>query len=438
MVLPAIDGFSELTEVGRGGFSVVFRARQDRFDRIVALKVLEAGDDAGAERRLARECRAMGRLSWHPNVAIVYDSGRNRDGRLWLAMEFHESGSLGDHLQSAGPMPWDDVAHAGVQVAGALEAAHRAGTVHRDVKPDNVLVGSFGDLKLSDFGIATLAGSTQTSRARSSFSLAYVPPEVLDGDEPDARSDVYGLAATLYALASGRPPFVTDATQSMARTLARTMTEPPPRLDEVPEQLAEIVLQGMAKDPAGRPPSAEAFGHALQDLQTSHAIATTDLVVGPGGLSRARTPVQRVAPRDETPGGVAPGIPSPVAGDPRTTIDPRGVAANVRDPAPTLPPAPVPVARPSTQLPLGTDRHDDHADAEAVTAESRSTPHVATSARWLAALAAVCLAAIVVVLVGPTIAGLGVIGFLSVVALWAGLGPPRLPDRYRIERVTEF
>src|SRR6185503_2859474 len=128
---PVIDGFSELAQIARGGFGVVYRARQDRFDRVVALKVLSVTDLSERDvERFDRECRAMGNLSWHPNVVAVYDSGITEDGRPWLAMELLEGGSYGDRIRRDGPLAWADAVSATIQVAGALGAAHAAGTLH--------------------------------------------------------------------------------------------------------------------------------------------------------------------------------------------------------------------------------------------------------------------------------------------------------------------
>ncbi len=398
MAVPVVEGYSELVEVGRGGFSVVYRARQDRFDRVVALKVLEAADDPAAERRLRRECRAMGRLSWHPNVVVVYDSGHSADGRLWLAMEYHEAGSLGRRLQAGSRLSWDEVARVGVQVAGALEAAHRAGTVHQDVKPDNLLVGALGRLKLADFGIASVAGATQTSRARSVFSLAYVPPEVLDGAEPDARSDVYGLAATLYALAEGRPAFVSGPGQSQARTLARTLNDPPPWSSAVPERMAELVQRSMAKDPGDRPQTAEAFGRALQAVEAEADRPVTDLIV-------ALEPV----PTDDSPdvgavarAGAAPGR-DRAAPDPESTVIQRPSL-----PPPLAPPAAPPAA--AARPPVASGGH----------------PRAATT-RLLAVAAAALLAVVMVALEGLTVTGLVPAALLAATAGWATFGAPRSP-----------
>ena len=130
-----VEGYEDLHQIGRGGFATVYRARQRAFDRVVALKVLDLPDpDQTARDRFDRECRAIGALSWHPNIVVVHDSGVTADGRLYLAMEYLEAGSLADRVRAAGALPWADVVRAGIEVSGALDTAHAAGTLHRDLK----------------------------------------------------------------------------------------------------------------------------------------------------------------------------------------------------------------------------------------------------------------------------------------------------------------
>ncbi|MCB1015675.1 MAG: serine/threonine protein kinase, partial [Acidimicrobiales bacterium] len=148
-----VAGYDQIEEVARGGFGVVYRARQVGFDRTVALKVLsQLQADDHAARRWQRECQAMGALSWHPNIVAVYDLGTTGDGHPYLAMEFLDRGSLADRLLHLGPLSWEEAVNMTIQVSGALQAAHDAGVLHRDLKPENVMVGLYGEAKLTDFG----------------------------------------------------------------------------------------------------------------------------------------------------------------------------------------------------------------------------------------------------------------------------------------------
>ncbi len=298
--LPQIEGYTGLAQVAQGGFGVVYRAHQERFDRVVALKVLKVDNlDERGTKRFERECRAMGSLSWHPNVVAVHDSGICSSGQPFLAMEYLERGSLGDRLQD-GPVPWPEVLVAGVQVAGALGAAHEAGVLHRDLKPENLLVGPFGEIKLGDFGIAAVDGATRTT-GHSSFTVAHVAPEILLGKSPDERSDLYGLASTLFHLVAGAPPFGGATDEPIGTTVTRVLHAPTPRLDGVPEAFADLLERTLAKDPDLRPATAAEFGQSLQEVQAERHQTVTPLLLGPVGRAAGAQ-----APSEPPPSGPAP------------------------------------------------------------------------------------------------------------------------------------
>lgn len=281
---PVVEGYDQLRQIGRGGFATVYRARQTGFDRVVALKVLDrTALDETARSRFERECRAIGALSWHPNIVVVHDSGVTDDGRLFLAMEHLEAGSLADRVRADGPLPWPDVVRAGVEVSGALETAHQAGTLHRDLKPDNLLVGVFGEAKLGDFGIAAVEGGPATATGNSALTVLYAAPEVLRGGRGTVASDVYSLASTLHTLLAGRAAFARATDESVAATVLRAVSEPAPDLRPlgVPDDLAAVIDAAMAKDPADRPGSAAEFGRALQRVQQAHGLAPTALRLDP-------------------------------------------------------------------------------------------------------------------------------------------------------------
>ncbi len=364
---PQIEGYSDVVEVARGGFGVVYRAHQDRFDRVVALKVLtvENLDDHDRERS-ERECRAMGNLSWHPHVVAVHDSGITASGHPYLAMEFLDAGSLADQL-SDGPLAWPDAVSAGIQVAGALGAAHAAGTLHRDLKPENILIGPFGESKLGDFGIAAVEGGARTATGHASYTITHVAPEVLRGQRPDARSDVYGLASTIHTLLTGAPPFAGDRDEAVAAVITRVLQAPAPRLEGVPDDLADLLQRSLAKEPDDRPQSAKELGEALQAVQAANGEPVTDLRLartasGPTSRTGAGTGAAAVAPT-ATPGGSEPTVhhgPGESTGeDPNATIHVAPAAAPTPAPAPApappdeaaTPPPPTPSAPDSPPSP---------------------------------------------------------------------------------------
>lgn len=152
-----IDGYRDLVQVGSGGFGVVYRARQEHLDREVAVKILAVPTiDDTALTRFMRECQLTSRLTGHPNVVTVLDTGTTRTGRPYIATEYFEHGSLKQRLDRDGPMPLKDVLRIGIKIAGALAAAHDAGILHRDIKPENILISGYGEPALADFGVARL------------------------------------------------------------------------------------------------------------------------------------------------------------------------------------------------------------------------------------------------------------------------------------------
>lgn len=363
MAAPMIDGYSGLEEIGEGGFATVYRARQDRLDRQVALKVLRAKNlDEATVRRFERECHAMGDLSWHPHVVGVFDSGVTTDGHPWLTMEFMARGSIADRVRQRGPLPWAEALEIGVQVAGALGAVHAAGRIHRDVKPENLLVGPFGEVKLGDFGIAV--GADASSATAAQFTPGFVATEVLRGESPDERSDIYSLAATLHALIAGHSPFATQAGEPISALLLRAIDGERPRLEGVPDDMADLVVQCLDTDPMRRLQSAAAMGAALQGLQRTHELPVTILRItaetdgAPAGDSAPDASSTIIGGQFDTGDASATiiGGAAPVGQDPLATIVGQvpsapnpGITPSPPSPHPPPPPPPHPPLPPPVQ-----------------------------------------------------------------------------------------
>ncbi|GDY33398.1 serine/threonine-protein kinase [Gandjariella thermophila] len=261
-----VPGYRDLQLIGRGGFSVVYRATQEALDRAVALKVLTVPLDEDARRRFFREVTTTARLTGHPNVVTALDAGRTRTGRPYLAMDLYSRGSLMDRLNAEGPLPATEVARIGAKIADALDAAHQLGIVHRDVKPNNILVSRFGEPALADFGVACLLDLGASATVLETFTPSHAAPEVVNRQPPSAASDVYALGSTMYQLVAGQPAFGRRG-EEIAAVLHRILTEEPAALacPELPP-LADVVRRAMAKRPEDRHPSAAALAAALRSL----------------------------------------------------------------------------------------------------------------------------------------------------------------------------
>jgi len=287
-----VAGRYALTDVlGRGGMGTVWLATDQVLERQVALKEITFSVDLSDEERQVlrertmREARAAARLD-HPHVTTVYDVVEE-DGKPWLVMEHVSARSLQEIVEERGPLAPQAVARIGLDVLDALDAAHAAGIVHRDVKPANVLVDRDGHACLTDFGIATTTGdSSLTTHGALIGSPSYMAPERASGEAPGPPVDLWSLGATLYAGVEGRPPF--DKGEAMATLLSVVSEHPAPMLRAGP---LEPVLRGLlTKDPTQRATVAQ----ARRDLQA--------VLAGPPAGSPP--PPQAAAPPPRAPGPV--------------------------------------------------------------------------------------------------------------------------------------
>ncbi|WP_271219265.1 serine/threonine-protein kinase [Streptosporangium carneum] len=220
-----------LEPIGRGGMGIVWRAHDELLDREVAVKEVRYADSLGEDnqedfnRRTKREARAAGRLT-HPNVVVVHDVVEE-DGRPWIVMQLVESRSLGRVLRQDGPLPAKRVAEIGLAVLEALRAAHAQGVLHRDVKPENVLLADDGRVVLTDFGIATLEAETALTMTGIAGTPAFIPPERIKGASAQRESDLWSLGATLYAAVEGKPPHDRGGALPTMHAVLNDEPEPP-------------------------------------------------------------------------------------------------------------------------------------------------------------------------------------------------------------------
>ncbi len=276
----AIEGLEDVVQIGTGGSSRVYRARQTALDRVVAVKVINASQDPSVARRFDRERKAMGRLSSHEGIVPVYSTGVTATGEPFLVMPYYPDGSLQDQID-AGPVPWQIAVRYVDVAAETISVAHGAGIVHLDIKPANILLTPSGAPRIADFGIAKLTSSTHTARTTgTAFTPAYSAPETfLDGKATPA-ADVYGLGATLWALLVGHPPFLAPGDDSnLMAVIGRVVNNPTGQINHLaPQQICEVVYKAMEKRPQDRFASASDFSAALkQALHSSQnaAVATS-------------------------------------------------------------------------------------------------------------------------------------------------------------------
>jgi eukaryotic-like serine/threonine-protein kinase len=253
--------------LGTGGMAEVFLAHDRMLDRDLALKVLmeHYAKDERFVRRFRKEAQSAAALN-HPNVVQIYDQGRAEDGRYYIAMEHVPGGSLKDLILRRGPLGSAEAARLASQVAEALHAAHARGIVHRDIKPQNVLLDEAGDAKVADFGIALAASRSSISGTNLLFGTpSYMSPEQAMGERVGPESDLYSLGVVLYEMLTGTVPF---AAEGALATAMKHIIEPPlsptKRNPSVPEATDALVMGLLTKDPEDRYPSA---AQLIEDLR---------------------------------------------------------------------------------------------------------------------------------------------------------------------------
>lgn len=278
---PTIEGYRYLKHLGTGGFANVYLYEQDRPRRRVAIKVLMSDLlTETAKRSFEAEANLMAQLSSHPYIVTIYEANITADNHFYLAMEYCSRPSL-DERYKAGRLGLEEALSLGIQVASAVETAHRSGIAHRDIKPANILTTDYNRPALTDFGISGTTDSLEDED--QGMSIPWSPPEALRGGRTDGiPMDIWALGATVYTLLAGRSPFVLPAGSNSQRELIdRIESSPlkPTGRADVPAAMEQALATAMAKSPEARYASAYEFALALQRVQSELNFATTEFEV---------------------------------------------------------------------------------------------------------------------------------------------------------------
>ena len=261
-----LDNRYEILErIGRGGMAIVYKAKCHRLNRLVAIKILKSDLAQNEEfrRRFNAESQAVAQLS-HPNIVSVYDVSRGGDME-YIVMELIDGITLKQYMEKRGQLNWRESLHFITQIMRGLSHAHSRGIIHRDIKPQNIMVLRDGSVKVADFGIACLADSAQTLTQEALGSVHYISPEQARGDRPDARSDIYSSGVVLYEMLTGRLPFEGESAVSVAIQHLSSIPLAPREINpDIPEQLELICMKAMAPDLEHRYQSADAM---IADLE---------------------------------------------------------------------------------------------------------------------------------------------------------------------------
>ena len=261
-----LDNRYEILErIGTGGMAIVYKAKCHRLNRLVAIKILKSDLAQNEEfrRRFNAESQAVAQLS-HPNIVSVYDVSRG--GYMeYIVMELIDGITLKQYMEKRGQLNWRESLHFITQIMRGLSHAHSRGIIHRDIKPQNIMVLRDGSVKVADFGIACLADSAQTLTQEALGSVHYISPEQARGDRPDARSDIYSSGVVLYEMLTGRLPFEGESAVSVAIQHLSSIPLAPREINpDIPEQLELICMKAMAPDLEHRYQSADAM---IADLE---------------------------------------------------------------------------------------------------------------------------------------------------------------------------
>jgi eukaryotic-like serine/threonine-protein kinase len=277
----SFPGYGSVVAIASGAFATVYRAVELGTSRPVALKLLRLGDASqSALDPLSEHLDTLTLLSKHPNVLTLYRTFFTPEDLPVLVTELCRE-SLAQRLARNGPLSAPTVVPMAVKVAGALETAHKAGLVHGDVKPENILISAVGEPLLGDFGLASLQAAAAPTEHLAGEMTLHTPPEAFEDAPLTPAADVYGLASSIYQLLLGRGPVVTFPGEEPAAVILRVLrdTAPRPPLGSMPIALADLLEAALSKTPADRPPTAASFAESLRSIEEASGWPPTPYVV---------------------------------------------------------------------------------------------------------------------------------------------------------------
>lgn len=288
------DRYEILEVIGEGGMAVVYKALCHRLNRYVAVKIMR--DDMAADdefrQRFCAESHAVAMLS-HPNIVAVYDVSHN-DTMEYIVMELVDGITLRQYMDKRGAVPWREALHFAKQMAKALSHAHERGIIHRDIKPQNIMLLKDGTIKIGDFGIAALENEMHEENGQAIGSIHYIAPEQARGEMPDARSDIYSLGVVMYEMLTGKKPYEGDSIGEIAvKHMNAEAVMPRVIVPDIPEELEAITMEAMCADLMGRYQSANELLQALEDFTQAQLKAEEATEEEP--VSPAVVPVRSVS-----------------------------------------------------------------------------------------------------------------------------------------------
>jgi eukaryotic-like serine/threonine-protein kinase len=275
-----VSHYKILEKIGEGGMGIVYKARDTKLDRTVALKFLPSHHSFAEEykARFFREAKAASSLD-HPAICTIHEINETSDGQLFIVMPAYAGETLSDKI-ARGPLHIDEALDTAIQIAGGLQAAHEEGIVHRDIKSSNIFLTQRGEVKIMDFGLAQKSEAVSTAKTMTTVgSVPYVSPEQVRGDKIDHRTDIWSLGIVLYEMLTGRRPFVSDYSEELVYMILREEPEAVMKLrSDVPSALVQILEKALQKDRELRYRSAEEMLHDLTELQREELTARHGLM----------------------------------------------------------------------------------------------------------------------------------------------------------------